>query len=198
MDSQTLEQELARAAVSLSTTRLLEQLLIPLLRHIGDRWRAGAIRPSQEHLATAVVRSFLGSLASRQEMASGSPEILITTPAGQFHELGALMASVLAVLDGWRTTYLGPNLPAEEIAAAAKRREVRAVALSVVYSADPTQVIEELHKLRRLLDQDVAMIVGGAGSSACADALGEIGAIRVDEMSRFREELDRLRTGSPD
>jgi methanogenic corrinoid protein MtbC1 len=193
LDSEGLERELSRAAVELSTPLLLERLLVPLLQHIGEGWRSGTIRVTQEHMASAIVRSFLGSIAARQDMAGNAPEILITTPAGQMHELGALMAAVLAVLDGWHVTYLGPNLPAEEIVAAARQRRTRAVALSIVYAGDPVSMGEDLRKLRRLLDHRIPLIVGGSGAAACEDVLREIGAIRVDAIQEFRAALDRVR-----
>jgi methanogenic corrinoid protein MtbC1 len=49
-----------------------------------------------------------------------APKILVTTPQGQLHELGALIVSAVASTEGWNVTYLGPNLPAEEIVGAAE------------------------------------------------------------------------------
>jgi methanogenic corrinoid protein MtbC1 len=71
------------------------------------------------HLASAIVRSFVGSLNGAFNTLSLAPAIVVTTPAGQLHEIGALLAAAAAASDGGHVTYLGPSLPASEIAAAA-------------------------------------------------------------------------------
>ena len=58
---------------------------------------------------------------------------MIATPIGQLHDLGATMIGAAAANVGWRTVYLGPGLPAQEIAGAVKSCGAIAVALSLVY-----------------------------------------------------------------
>lgn len=49
-----------------------------------------------------------------------APVVVVGTPVNQFHELGALLAATTASSDGWRVVYLGANLPADELARAAR------------------------------------------------------------------------------
>jgi DNA-binding transcriptional MerR regulator/methylmalonyl-CoA mutase cobalamin-binding subunit len=193
LDEERLEREIARAAVHLTVPQLLEQLLLPILQRVGEGWHDGSLRIAHEHMTSSVVRSFLGSMRSNSDMAGPRTEILITTPAGQLHELGALMAAVTADLDGWRPVYLGPNMPAEEIAAIVQQREARFVALSIIHAADPSTVTGELKKIRRLVPEGTALIVGGSGAHHYRGVLEEVGAIQVDDLTSFRGELDRLR-----
>ena len=58
-------------------------------------------------------------------------------------------------------TYLGPSIPAAEIAYAAKSRGSVAVALSIVYPADDPSLPAELERLRNVLDDNCEIIVGG-------------------------------------
>jgi methanogenic corrinoid protein MtbC1 len=192
LDGELLERELARAAVSLTVPQLLEQLLLPLLRQIGDGWHDGSLRIAHEHMASAVVRSFLGSMRSNEEMPGARSRILITTPVGQLHELGALMAAVTAGIDGWQAIFLGANLPAEEIAAALLQRDARVLALSIVHAADHAALTGELKKIRRLAPEETVILVGGAAAHRYEGALKEIGAIRVGDLTQFRGELDRI------
>jgi methanogenic corrinoid protein MtbC1 len=69
-----------------------------------------------EHMASAQLRSFLGHLANHSNMNGNGSGLLVTTPTGQHHELGALMATITAALGGWNALYLGPNVPSDEIA----------------------------------------------------------------------------------
>jgi DNA-binding transcriptional MerR regulator/methylmalonyl-CoA mutase cobalamin-binding subunit len=189
LDVRDLEIQLDRASVALSRTSLIERLLVPLLQRIGELWHQGTLRPIHEHLASSAVRSFLGGMHGAYSLESTAPHVVVTTPARQHHELGALLAAATAAGEGWQVTYLGPELPPEEIAAAA-----RAVALSITYPPDDPLLVDELRRLRRLLDSRTALIIGGRSSQAYTPALQEIGACHVGDLADFRSELQALRS----
>ena len=99
-----------------------------------------------------------------------------------------------AGLDGWRPLYLGPNLPAEDIAMAVRDCGARLVALSIVYPPDDTRLADELRRLRRLLPVGVPILAGGASASSYAASLSELGILLVDDFAKLRDELRRLRS----
>jgi methylmalonyl-CoA mutase cobalamin-binding subunit len=90
-------------------------------------------------------------------------------------------------------TYLGADLPAEDIAEAADRTRARAVALSVIYPPGDRAVSDELRRLRTALPKDVALLVGGAAASTYGAVLDEIGALRIGDLEEFRGQLVTLR-----
>jgi DNA-binding transcriptional MerR regulator/methylmalonyl-CoA mutase cobalamin-binding subunit len=196
-DAETLEATLTQAAVTLSQPLLTEQVIVPMLYTIGDLWRLGELRAAHEHLASAVVRSSLGNLGRGFVPSPTAPTLIITTPAGQLHEFGALIVAAAAASDGWRATYLGPSLPAAEIAAAAHQSRARAVALSIVYPADDPHLRDELLTLRRGLAGDMALLVGGRAAEAYAGVLDKVGAIRAQGMEDLRRQLESLRRHRP-
>lgn len=83
------------------------------------------------------------------------------TPAREHHELGALLSALTAAGEGWTAVYLGPDLPAGEIAAAAKRPEGRIVALSLVDSALGAAFSDEIRDIRGALSGGIRLVVGG-------------------------------------
>ncbi len=197
LDAADLERQLELASVALSRTALLERLLVPLLDRIGELWRLGELRPSHEHVASAVVRSFLGGMRLAFDPSGQGPQLVATTPPRQRHELGALMAAASAAAEGWRVTYLGPDLPPEEIAAVCRETGARAVALSIIYPPDDASLPEELRKLRRLLPEGVDVLVGGRSAGSYRPVLEEIGARWIEDLPAFRRELDSLRSPVP-
>jgi DNA-binding transcriptional MerR regulator/methylmalonyl-CoA mutase cobalamin-binding subunit len=192
LDGKALDSMLADASLDLTPAALRAEVLHPILDRVGRSWRSGSLRIAHEHLASAIVRSFLGSQRLGHDVPAGAPAVVITTPAGQRHELGALMAAIAALEVGWDVLYLGANLPAAEIAAAARQKEARAVALSLTCpAADPT-LLEELRDLRRLLGPTVPVFAGGAVVESYHTVLKEIGARCVDELAGFQAALDTL------
>jgi DNA-binding transcriptional MerR regulator/methylmalonyl-CoA mutase cobalamin-binding subunit len=194
LDVRELELQIERASVALSRTNLLEKLLVPLMQRIGDFWHQGTLRPIHEHMASSVVRSFLGGMRGAYHTDPTAPHLVVTTPARQHHELGALIAAATAAGEGWQVTYLGPDLPPEEIAAAAVQKGARAVALSITYPPDDLLLVDELRRLRRLLGNRVVLIVGGRATAGYGPVLDDIGALRVEDLAGLRQELAALRT----
>ena len=167
--------------------------LAPLATAIGGCWRAGSLTAAQEHLATGVIRLFLGRISKPFAVNGSAPLLLVGTPAGQLHELGAVMVAAAAANMGWHVTFLGSSLPAAEIAGAAIQNRARAVALSVVYPEDDSGLADELHCLRRGLPPATALIVGGRAVPAYRSALAAVGALVCSDLTDLYGHLDRLR-----
>lgn len=182
LDGERLRAELAEALDTLSPAAVTQQLLAPLIHEIGDLWAEGGLEAAHEHLGTAVLRGFIEELRGVREISADAPRLLITTPAGERHELGALLAATVATDIGWRVTYLGPDLPAAEIAAAARQRGAGVVGLSIVCPADADAVREELRTLRRHLGGSVGLILGGRAAADYEETATEIGAVIVEGL----------------
>src|SRR4051812_32715899 len=151
LDSRALENALKRGAMELGGQGLLQRVIAPLAQTIGELWRNGSITAAHEHFASAVIRIFLGHASRGFAATDGAPVLIVATPAGQIHELGALLVGATAANLGWRVTYLGASLPAAEIAGAARQNRASAVALSLVYPEDDPRLEGEIIQLREAL-----------------------------------------------
>jgi DNA-binding transcriptional MerR regulator/methylmalonyl-CoA mutase cobalamin-binding subunit len=194
LDGSALETSLRRAAIDLSRHVLIEEVIAPLLRKLGDLWSEGSVKTVHEHMASSVIRTFLGEVLLLSTTSGNAPNLIATTPVGQLHELGALMAAVAATSEGWRATYLGPNLPAEEIASGSRQTRARVVALSIVYPADDPRLVGELERLSRYLSDDIGVIVGGRAAGAYNRTLEATAAIQLEDMAGLRRKLAALRS----
>jgi len=193
LDSRTLEDTLKKGAIALGSQGLLQRVVAPLAQTIGDLWRNGTITAAHEHFASAVIRIFLGHAARPFAASEGAPVIIIATPTGQIHELGALLVGAAAANLGWHVTYLGASLPAAEIAGAARQNRARAVALSLVYPEDDPRLEIELKALRESLPDEIPLLVGGRAASSYGDALEKIGAVQIKDLAHFCTTVDALR-----
>jgi len=191
-DARTLESLFENAIVELGIQNFIEDLLDPLLTLIGERWKTGELRPVHEHMASSIIRSLTYILRNNTPCSPTAPRMVVTTPLGQLHELGALLAAIIAELKGWQVTYLGPNLPAEEIAAAVKFTDAAAVTISISFSTDDHVVQKELRRLRKLLGYEIALIVGGRAAPYYETVLNEVGVVKIESLAHFRRYLDGL------
>ena len=191
-DAKGLESHFENAIVELGTQAFIENLLTPLLTRIGERWKTGELRPIHEHMTSSVIRSLTYILRNNNPCPDNAPRMIVSTPIGQLHELGALLAAIMAELNGWQVTYLGANLPAEEIAAAVKYTHAKAVTISISFSADDHVVPKEIRRLRKLIGSDVALIVGGRSASYYEAVLDEVGVLKIQSYEHFRLILKQL------
>lgn len=187
LDGAGLKGELMRAAVRVTVWELLYGVVTPLLTRVGELWEAGELRPAQEHVVSAAVRQVLDWLLT--DMASGAggesgPVLVLGTVEGELHEFGAMLAGVVAADVGWRVVYLGPSLPAAELAMAAERSGAWAVGVSVVCMEGPVspRVRDELVSLRAQLAEEVWLLVGGRRSRGVVPA----GATWVEDLESLR------------
>ncbi|MCX7068572.1 MAG: MerR family transcriptional regulator [Methylococcales bacterium] len=191
-DAKGLESHFENAIVELGTQAFIENLLTPLLTRIGERWKTGELRPIHEHMTSSVIRSLTYILRNNNPCPDNAPRMIVSTPIGQLHELGALLAAIMAELNGWQVTYLGANLPAEEIAAAVKYTHAKAVTISISFSADDHVVPKEIRRLRKLIGSHVALIVGGRSASYYEAVLDEVGVLKIQSYEHFRLILKQL------
>jgi methylmalonyl-CoA mutase cobalamin-binding domain/chain len=192
LDSDGLERSYDQAAVDLTRTALVRDLIMPLFEEIGNLWRKGSMKILNEHMATAITRNLLVNMLRASGAADSAPRILIATSVGQWHDIGALVVALTAADSGWQPVYYGPNLPAEEIAAGARQSGARAVALSITHLLDQPSLADELRKLRRYLGRELALFVGGRAVGDDLHILNEVDARYINTLDQFSEELDRL------
>lgn len=196
LDSAGLEAVLTRAAVAIGNQGVLCRVIAPLVCALGTGWKAGDITAAQEHFATATIRSFLSQIRPHS-VTENTPRLVVATPSGQLHELGALLVAAAAGSGGWQVTYLGAALPAAEIAGAATQARARAVALSVVYPEDDPHLPNELRSLRKLLPAAVPLLLGGRAVSAYRPALKGTRITFIEALPELYDALDEARAPRP-
>lgn len=193
LDDFELERLLNQALVTYSQPQLLEDLIIPVTKKIGDMWKDGSLRIGHEHMASAVIRTFLGNLLTTYAPKTAGPMAIVATPQGQHHELGALVVALAAAAEGWRVIYLGANLPADEIASVAIHKKAPVIALSIVFPTNDPTLHQELKRLRNLILPGTTLLVGGRGALGYTKTLNKIDAVILTELTHLRSELERLR-----
>jgi DNA-binding transcriptional MerR regulator len=159
-----------RLLADMTVAAVLEQVVLPLLRDIGDRWARSEVSVAQEHFASNLLRGRLLGLARGWDRGSG-PRALLACPPGERHDLG-LIAFGLALRDqGWRITFLGADTPLDALLEITRRLRPDAVVLGVTDPERLAQIAAALPELGR----EAPVWLGGAGAQALdgADVLSE-------------------------
>lgn len=158
---QVLQQRLARQGLQ----RFVQYIVAPLTQLVGEAWEDGLFEVFEEHLFTELTKRVLRQAIAALPHGSGRPRILLTSVPDEQHVLGLLMVEALFALEGAECIPLGPSMPLIEIARAAQAHRADIVALSFSVAFPHRQLPGHLTQLRQLLSSDVALWVGGGGTS---------------------------------
>lgn len=192
-DEKGLGSSLSNASVTYTRPDLIDKIILPLIETIGRYWQEGYLRISHEHFASSYIRRFMENLTESFQSTEASPRLIVTTPEGQYHEVGAIIGAALAASDGWKTTYLGASLPAEDIAAAANKLNSRCILLSIVYPNDSLEINAQIIKLRKLAGDGIYIIANGSAVNGYRKTLADINAFVSENPEHFRSILSEIR-----
>lgn len=191
LDAPAVQAVLMRAVLALRSSEFVAGVAVPLLRRVGELWESGELRPSHEHTVSVAMDRALGWLLGSVEAQPGAPVLLASTPSGDIHGFGAMLAGVVAAEEGWTVAYLGPNLPAEDLAAAAVTTGASVLALSVVVPPDSAR-LQELVRLADAVRGGARVVVGGAGALAAERRLTRAGLEVLHDFDELRAVLREM------
>lgn len=184
LDATSLDRELRRAVGQYGLPVFLEAIVPMLMQRIGTEWEAKRLAIPHEHLASAVVLTILLESIRAVPETPGAPRLLVATPSGEQHVVGAALIAAAAALDGWSILFLGADVPAADLVLASQG--VSAVALSLVYPRDTTHAVREVREVRAALVPSVPILVGGALANQLRDALHVPGVIVCENIAEAR------------
>ena len=152
-----------------------EQVIIPVMKILGERWKEREAGIAEEHFFSAFLRNKLGARFHHETHRSRGRQILVACLPGEQHELGILLYCIAAIGRGYRILYLGTDMPVDQIPPVVERTEVSAVLLSA--SRDENWGAEATRALKNCIDTlDIPVMLGGELSERRADDIRQLGA----------------------
>ena len=134
----------------------LDEVILPVVRHLGDDWETDPQIIAREHFASNAIRPRLMRLLRRSH-GMRNRVILAAAPEMEEHDLGLLAASVAAADSGWTVHFLGYRTPTTAIARAVETARPDVVMLGAVQRSAGKRVLAELNGM------SPAIVMGGAG-----------------------------------
>jgi MerR family transcriptional regulator, light-induced transcriptional regulator len=186
------DQAMAMAFALLSPMQAVRGVLSPALREVGERWHRGEMCIAQERIASNCVRRQLISLLHTFNSVAEEAAVVFATLSGERHELGILMYATIAASLKVRTFYLGPDLPAEEVARYALEIDATAVAISLVNRDRREETLAQLHALRRQLSDNAEIWLGGPALIEFDESTLPTRSIRMLEPGDFEQRVGLL------
>jgi DNA-binding transcriptional MerR regulator len=192
-DQAAVARLLGDALIGLGGRDFIHQVAVPLLREVGERWHQGTLSIADEHLLSGMLRNLMAGLIQSRG-GPGFPRLLLATPTGEQHDLGLLIIALLALDVGLEVSYLGADVPAADIVAAAKRSGATIVGIALVYGDNSTHAVHEVSEILRGLPTAVELWLGGPEAASVAARVKSFRGSVLDALPKVELEFARVRT----
>lgn len=140
---------------------VIEGTVLPIMREVGDRWADGRISVAQEHAATWLVTSWVGSQIRSMPPPLHKGLVVTAAPQGERHELGLALLGVFLRRQGVGVLHLGSDLPPGDLASMAEAEGATCICLSASTMEANQGLIATVEAIARL-NPPIPVGVGGA------------------------------------
>jgi DNA-binding transcriptional MerR regulator/methylmalonyl-CoA mutase cobalamin-binding subunit len=175
-DDEALETQLRILLFLGPVAPVLDRVLVPALRRIGDAWHAGELSVAHEHHASQRIGQLVRDLLRLAPGADSADRVVLASFADDEHDLGLLMTAARLSTWGYRPVFLGARTPPDALGGAIEAVHARVAALSCTI-APPRARARELIDGYANACGDVPWVVGGAGVEPMADLVRARGGL---------------------
>jgi MerR family transcriptional regulator, light-induced transcriptional regulator len=111
-DEPAFEKIIAAAAMRLGMYEAILHVIYPFLNKIGLLWSTDQTEPVQEHFATNIIkRKLMVAIDGLLPPTEKNSTFLLFLPKGEWHDIGLLFANYIIRSKGYKTIYLGQDVP---------------------------------------------------------------------------------------
>ncbi|MDX1652897.1 MAG: MerR family transcriptional regulator [Brumimicrobium sp.] len=122
--------------------------LIPFMQRVGILWSAGAISPAQEHFVSNLVREkLIAEIKNLPKSEKKTIDFLLYCPEDELHEIGLLYYEYMLKKKGYRTFYLGVNVPEEALTETIAYLKPQALVTSLISAFEKKDIKGHLDRI---------------------------------------------------
>ena len=167
------------------------------LKEVGRLWEMNIMDISQEHYFSNVTQQIMSQLYPYINTKEKNGYSCVSLSVnGDFHNIGVRMVTDLLEAEGWKTYYLGSNIPTQNVIKAVKDRKANMLVISatMAFNLDSvSNLIKAVHSAKEC--KNVKIIVGGRAFNIDEHLWKTVGAdgyaSTAEETVKIAENLTR-------
>lgn len=161
----------------LSHAEAITRVLLPAQAEVGHLWHIDHITIAEEHLVSTTTQRLMAVIADRApKMPDRGKTAVTASVSSNAHDIGIRAIAYLMEMSGWRTIYLGADVPRNDIPAAVHFYDADIALLSIALSAQLPKLQKSIAAIRDHCDGDIKILVGGNAFSDAPEVWRSIGA----------------------
>lgn len=150
---------------NVSIKEIYMELFQRTMYRIGQMWENERCTIADEHVATKITEGMIEYVADNCSNCKKNGKLaLITCIDKEYHELGARMVAGFLDALGWKTIYIGANIPLEEIICLMRKKHPDLVGISSSFYINIKRLIFLLDEIKSEFPEQ-EIIVGGQSLS---------------------------------
>lgn len=163
------------------------EILIPLLKETGNRWFNGDISIAEEHIISNRIREMISLFSSSEdvkEIQNNSNIWMGFCAPSDKHDLVLFMLSKLLKISGWKTIFLGTDVPLNDLIDVMARYKPSVISISLSMPLFESGLDAYLQKIELISGGHCPIIIGGNSES---DSPGSQYGNKISYVSSLKE-----------
>lgn len=158
-----------------SAIETLENLVVPVLEHIGEQWEHGEIALSQVYMSGRICEELVESVLHRFDTYDTNQPRIGIAVLEDFHILGKRIVSAAVRAAGFSIIDLGQGLSVDALVDKVVEENIDILMISVLMLNSALKIKDVKAKIRQVRPQ-VKIVVGGAPFRLDRELWSEVGA----------------------
>jgi methanogenic corrinoid protein MtbC1 len=172
-----INKVLKEISSGLTVGNLFNHVIYPVQQEVGRLWQGNEITVLQEHYCTAATELLVARVRSRLVAGTRDVRALALCPEEEQHCLAMRMFADLLETDGWKVTYIGTNVPTNDVLKYVKTNAPDLLALSAATPLSLKKARELIAAIRRISPKNTPWIlVGGSALNSDPNLWKTLGA----------------------
>lgn len=181
LDGATVRTVLLDALLSSGVDDTVTEIIMPVLKDVGDGWESGRLGVVHEHFVSGAIRGVLGELRLPVHGAQVRT-VVLACPPHELHDLPLELFGAMMHARWWRVVSLGANTPMTAVADAARFLGADACVLAGVRRSAFEARLSSLSRLAR----SVPVFIAGEGALSLPDAPRDVTVLPADLVQAAR------------
>ena len=159
-DDQNFEALLNQQIEEDGFEQVFTSVVFPLFENVCIYWQIGSIFPAQEHFVSNITRELLIEASSQIKNHESRFTALFYLKEGEMHELSLLFYNFLALKAGYKTVYLGQNVPFDDLLKIEGLQKIDHVFTVFINGIEPEDLKDYLAKMDQAFKRKKVFVSG--------------------------------------
>jgi excisionase family DNA binding protein len=173
--------------------KVVDDVIVPVFRQIGERWQQGSLDVYQERRACEICMAALRELQSLlPPTAAGAPKAIGGSVAHDHYSLPTYAVQLTLQANRWHARSLGSNLPFNSFRKAVDVEQPRLLWISISHIDSAAELQQELNDFAAEISRFTTLVIGGqAVTTSIRSGLKSV--VCCDNMSQLLAFTNSLR-----
>jgi len=181
-----------------SARTFIHEIILPLLSELGMQVAFKKLSIAQEHIMSAMVKEHLYMLRKESFSQRNDLRLVLAGQEGDYHDLGLLIALVLASHSGIKTLFLGANVPKRDLCEACIKFKATHLLLSSMLSKKEgakEEILNNVQFIDEHIPSQIVMWVVGRNAAHLSIGLKRTFQI-INNFSEFEIQIKNKKQGT--